>query len=66
MKAAEIKALSADQRAKKLAELKEAEDQEKYEKLLAKMQARYDFLISTGNNVSDDQVKALQDLGLKV
>ena len=38
----------------------------KYEKLLAKMQAKYDFLISTGNNVSDDQVKALQDLGLKV
>ena len=51
---------------KKLAELKEAEDQGKYVKLLAKMQAKYDFLITTGNNVSDDQVKALQDLGLKV
>lgn len=51
---------------KKLAELKEADDLVKYEKLLAKMQAKYDFLISTGNNVSDDQVKALQDLGLKV
>ncbi len=51
---------------KKLAELKEADDLAKYEKLLAKMQAKYDFLISTGNNVSDDQVKALQDLGLKV
>lgn len=51
---------------KKLAELKEADDLTKYEKLLAKMQAKYDFLISTGNNVSDDQVKALQDLGLKV
>ena len=51
---------------KKLAELKEAGDQAKDEKLLAKMQAKYDFLISTGNNVSDDQVKALQDFGLKV
>ena len=51
---------------RKLAELKEADDLAKYEKLLAKMQAKYDFLISTGNNVSDDQVKALQDLGLKV
>lgn len=51
---------------KKLAELKEADDLAKYEKLLAKMQAKYDFLITTGNNVSEDQVKALQDLGLKV
>lgn len=50
---------------KKLAELKESGDQEKYEKLLAKVQQRYDFLISTGNNVGEDQVNALRELGLK-
>ena len=35
------------------------------EKLLAKVQQRYDFLISTGNNVGEDQVNALRELGLK-
>ena len=50
---------------KKLADLKESGDQEKYEKLLAKVQQRYDFLISTGNNVGEDQVNALRELGLK-
>lgn len=51
---------------KKLAELKEAGEQDKFDKLLAKVQRKYDFLVSTGNNVSDDQVIALRELGLKV
>lgn len=51
---------------KKLAELKEAGEQDKFDKLLAKVQQKYDFLVSTGNNVSDDQVNALRELGLKV
>jgi hypothetical protein len=50
---------------KKLAELKESGDQDKYEKLLAKVQQRYDFLISTGNNVGEEQVNALRELGVK-
>ena len=58
------KKVSADNK-KKLTELKESGDQEKYEKLLAKVQQRYDFLISTGNNVGEDQVNALRELGLK-
>lgn len=51
---------------KKLVELKEAGEQDKFDKLLAKVQQKYDFLVSTGNNVSDDQVNALRELGLKV
>lgn len=51
---------------KKLAELKETGEQDKFDKLLAKVQQKYDFLVSTGNNVSDDQVNALRELGLKV
>ncbi len=50
---------------KKLADLKDS-DAKKYLILLAKVQERYDYLISTGNAVETDQVKELALLGLKV
>lgn len=50
---------------KKLAELKES-DAKKYLALLAKVQERYDYLISTGNAIEADQVNELAALGLKV
>ena len=50
---------------KKLADLKNS-DAKKYLALLAKVQERYDYLISTGNTVEVDQVNELATLGLKV
>ena len=50
---------------KKLADLKNS-NEEKYLMLLAKVQERYDYLISTGNVVEADQVKELAVLGLKM
>lgn len=50
---------------KKLADLKDS-DAKKYLALLAKVQERYDYLISTGNAVEADQVNELALLGLKV
>lgn len=50
---------------KKLADLKDS-DAKKYLALLAKVQERYDYLISTGNTVEVDQVNELATLGLKV
>lgn len=53
---------------KKLAELKEAEDfpNEKYDALRAKVQERFDFLIESGNSVSEEQVAELKELGIVV
>lgn len=48
----------------KLAELKEA-DPDKYTALLAKVQARYEFLIENGQTVDADQLDALTALGLQ-
>lgn len=50
---------------KKLADLKDS-DTMKYLALLAKVQERYDYLISTGNTIEVDQVNELATLGLKV
>lgn len=50
---------------KKLAELKKA-DENKYAALLAKVQERYDYLISAGNAVDAEQVAELVALGLVV
>lgn len=50
---------------KKLAELKNT-DESKYITLLAKVQERYDYLISTGNAVDAEQVAELVALGLVV
>lgn len=50
---------------KKLADLRDS-DAKKYLALLAKVQERYDYLISTGNAVEVDQVNELALLGLKV
>ena len=50
---------------KKLADLKDS-DAKKYLALLAKVQERYDYLISTGNAVEAEQVNELALLGLKV
>lgn len=49
---------------KKLAELKDT-DEAKYQTLLAKIQERYDFLVSTGNNVNEEQTAELEALGVK-
>lgn len=50
---------------KKLAELKGTDDA-KYQTLLAKIQERYDFLVSTGNNVNEEQTAELEALGVKI
>lgn len=50
---------------KKLADLRGA-DESKYVALLAKVQERYDYLISTGNTVDAEQVAELVALGLVV
>lgn len=50
---------------KKLADLK-GTDESKYAALLAKVQERYDYLISTGNTVDAEQVAELVALGLVV
>lgn len=47
----------------KLAELKDS-DPEKYTKLLAKVQERYDFLMAQGQNLEAEQTAALQALGV--
>lgn len=47
----------------KLAELKES-DPDKYTRLLAKVQERYDYLMSQGQNLDADQTAALQALGV--
>lgn len=47
----------------KLAELKES-DPDKYVKLLAKVQERYDFLMAQGQNLEAEQTAALQALGV--
>lgn len=50
---------------KKLVDLKST-DEKKYTVLLAKVQERYEYLISTGNAVDAEQVNELVDLGLVV
>lgn len=50
---------------KKLAELK-ISDENEYVTLLAKVQERYDYLVSTGNAVDAEQVSELAALGVKV
>jgi hypothetical protein len=50
---------------KKLADFKDS-DAKKYLALLAKVQERYDYLISTGNAIEAEQVNELAALGLKV
>lgn len=47
----------------KLAELKDS-DPDKYTKLLAKVQERYDFLMAQGQNLEAEQTAALQALGV--
>lgn len=47
----------------KLAELKDS-DPDKYAKLLAKVQERYDFLMAQGQNLEAEQTAALQALGV--
>lgn len=49
----------------KLVELKGSDDK-KFLSLLQKVQDRYDFLVSSGNTVSDDQVQELAELGVNV
>lgn len=53
---------------KKLAELKESGDfpNAKYDALLTKVQERFNFLIESGNSVSEDQVAELKELGIVV
>lgn len=53
---------------KKLAELKDAGDwpNDKYGALLDKVQERFNFLIESGNSISEDQVAELKDLGIVV
>ncbi len=48
---------------KKLADFKEL-NESKYTELLAKVQSRYDYLISAGNSVDNEQVVELVALGL--
>lgn len=50
---------------KKLAELKES-DPDKYNKLLVKVQERFDRLVTTGNHIDAAQMAELAALGLKV
>lgn len=56
------KYLSANK--EKLRELRQAEDQTEYVKLLKKMQERYNELESSGNSVSDEQKEELGSLGV--
>ena len=49
----------------KLTELREAGDTEKFNELLAKVQERVNFLGETGNEISDEQLDALRELGIK-
>lgn len=53
---------------KKLAELRESGDwpNAKYDELREKVQKRFNFLIETGNSVSDEQVAELKELGIVV
>ena len=53
---------------KKLAELRESVEwpNAKYDELLEKVQERFNFLIETGNSVSDEQVAELKELGIVV
>lgn len=53
---------------KKLAELRESGEwpNAKYDELLEKVQERFNFLIETGNSVSDEQVTELKELGIVV
>lgn len=53
---------------KKLAELRESGEwpNAKYDELLEKVQERFNFLIETGNSVSDEQVAELKELGIVV
>lgn len=53
---------------KKLAELRESGEwpNAKYDGLLEKVQERFNFLIETGNSVSDEQVAELKELGIVV
>lgn len=41
-------------------------DEKKYQELLAKVQERYDLLLSTNNTVSPEQTAELKELGVKV
>lgn len=50
---------------KKLADYKTS-NEDKYRELLAKVQERYDYLVSTGNTVDAAQVNELVELGLVV
>lgn len=53
---------------KKLAELREAGEwpNAKYDELLEKVQERFNFLIESGNSVSEEQVAELKELGIVV
>ena len=53
---------------KKLAELKESDDypNAKYDALRDKVQERFNFLIESGNSVSEEQVAELKELGIVV
>ena len=53
---------------KKLAEMKESDDypNAKYDALRDKVQERFNYLIETGNSVSEDQVTELKELGIVV
>ena len=53
---------------KKLAEMKESDDfpNAKYDALRDKVQERFNYLIETGNSVSEDQVAELKELGIVV
>lgn len=53
---------------KKLAELRESAEwpNEKYGALLDKVQERFNYLIESGNSVSEDQVAELKELGIVV
>ena len=53
---------------KKLAEMRETTEwpNVKYDELLDKVQERFDFLIDSGNSVSDEQVAELKELGIVV
>ena len=53
---------------KKLAEMKESDDypNAKYDALRDKVQERFNFLIESGNSVSEEQVAELKELGIVV
>ncbi|GHU77531.1 hypothetical protein FACS189414_4770 [Bacteroidia bacterium] len=50
----------------KLAELRDQEDQEKYQALLAKVQTRLDLLLKSEAGISEEQLNELKALGLDV